>query len=374
MTDPHDSGFPTPAGVSELTTELADDIRRAIERVLARGLFLLGPELEAFELEFAAACSSRNCVGVGSGTDALALALRACGVGPGDEVIVPSNALPTAFGVAMTGATLRFADVRETDLTIDPLEVDRLLSTRTRAVVPVHLYGQPANIAAVRSVVDPSRVSIVEDCAQAHGGSVDGRAVGRAGDAAAWSFYPTKNLGALGDGGAVTTSRDDIAEAVRSLRMYGETERFLSTRQGVNSRLDEIQAAVLRLKLPHLREWTERRRVIAKVYDRALEAAGSVETPPAPFPECHARHLYPIFVSDRDRIRDRLAERGLTTGIHYPRGAHDQPCFAEWRETDLPITERLCGTTLSLPIHPFVTEDQAEAIAERVTAEVASTG
>jgi dTDP-4-amino-4,6-dideoxygalactose transaminase len=232
-------------------------------------------------------------------------------------------------------------------------------------VIAVHLYGQPADVEPIAAAVDRDRVAIIEDCAQAHGASSGAGPVGLAGDLAAWSFYPTKNLGCLGDGGAVTTAREDLADRVRSLRMYGESERYLSTEVGVNSRLDELQAAVLRLKLPHLAEWVSQRRSVAAVYDKAL-AAGAATPPPAPDPDSHARHLYPVQVADRDRVRDALADAGVNTGVHYPRGAHDQPCFADWRQDDLPVTERLCASVLSLPIHPFVTEAQAEEIAARL--------
>ena len=357
------TGGPSPSGLSEQSAELREELLAAFARVVDSGWYVLGREVEAFEQEFAAWAGGAHAVGVASGTDALTLALRALGVGPGDEVIVPSNALPTAYGVAATGARVRFADVREDDLNIDPEDVAALVSDRTRAVVAVHLYGHPADVPALDGVLDRERVALVEDCAQAHGAAWQGAPVGSLGDAAAWSFYPTKNLGALGDGGAVTTGSEELAARVRSLRVYGERRRYESVEVGVNSRLDEAQAALLRVKLPHLRRWVGERRRVAAVYDTALADAGSVTCPPVRDGAEHARHLYPVRVADRDRVLETLRAAGVPAAIHYPVGAHDQPAFADLRDRDLPVTERLCGSVLSLPMHPFVSDDEAERVA-----------
>jgi dTDP-4-amino-4,6-dideoxygalactose transaminase len=357
----------SPSGLAEQAAELRDDLRAAFARVLDSGWYVLGDEVRAFERAFGEWAGVAHAVGVASGTDALTLALQALGVGAGDEVIVPSNALPTAFGVAASGATVRFADVRESDLNLDPEEVARLAGERTRAVVAVHLYGHPADVDAIAGAVDRGRVALVEDCAQAHGASLRGARAGTLGDAAAWSFYPTKNLGALGDGGAVTTADAALAERVRSLRAYGERERYYSTELGTNSRLDELQAALLGAKLPHLDRWLEARRRVAAVYDAAL-ADTRVTRPPALDGATLARHLYPVQVDDRDRVLAALREQGVPAAIHYPIAAHDQPCFSHLRERDLPVTERLCGRLLSLPMHPYVSDAQAGRVAAALAA------
>lgn len=339
----------------------------AAERVLDSGWYVLGREVEEFEREFACWVGAEHAVGVASGTDALTLALRAHEVGPGDEVIVPANSLPTAFGVAATGARLRFADVRESDYNLDPAEVARLLTPSTRAVVAVHLYGHPADVGAIGAILDRERTLLVEDCAQAHGARWQGRGVGTLGDIAAWSFYPTKNLGAFGDGGAVTTTDESVAARVRSLRVFGEDRRYHSTEVGVNSRLDELQAAFLREKLKRLDGWIAERRRVAAVYDAAL-LNSNVRTPPVQPHAEHARHLYPVLLQDRDRVLDGLRERGVPAAVHYPVGAHDQPCFADDRDQDLPVTEALCAGLLSLPMHPHVSDEQATAISRTLVA------
>jgi dTDP-4-amino-4,6-dideoxygalactose transaminase len=360
----------SPSGVKEQADELRDDLLAATARVLDSGWFVLGEEVEAFEREFATWTRSPHAVGVASGTDALTLALRACGVGPGHEVIVPANALPAAYGVAASGARIRFADVRRVDLNLDPAEVERLTGPHTAAILAVHLYGHPADVDELASVVDRDRVAIIEDCAQAHGARLRGDPVGTLGDAAAWSFYPTKNLGAVGDGGAVTTGDEALAARVRSLRVFGEQRRYCSTEVGVNSRLDELQAALLRVKLPRLDGWVRERRRVAAVYDSSLEALDGVVAPPLRADVEHARHLYPLEVKDRDAVLSALREQGIPAAVHYPRAAHDQPCFTGWRERDLPVTEALCDSLVSLPIHPYVSNDEAIRIGQAVEAAV----
>jgi dTDP-4-amino-4,6-dideoxygalactose transaminase len=355
---------PSPGGLGEQAAALRSELLSACARVLDSAWYVLGEEVSSFEREFAAWAGAGHCVGVASGSDALTLGLRALDVGPGDEVIVPANALPTAFGVAATGARLRFADVRGLDLNLDPDHVGQLVNERTRAIVAVHLYGHPADVEALAASVDRERVAIVEDCAQAHGATWQGQPVGAAGDLAAWSFYPTKNLGAMGDAGAVTTGDEALAARVRSLRVYGEQRRYLSTEVGVNSRLDELQAALLRVKLPHLDGWIVERRRVAAVYDAALADVDGVVLPPVREGAGHARHLYPVQVADRDRVLGELQAQGIPAGVHYPVGAHDQPAFADVRDSDLPVTERLCATVLSLPMHPAVSEAQARFVAD----------
>lgn len=359
----------SPAGLREQAAELRERLLAATARVLDSGWYVLGREVEGFEREFAAWTGAAHAVGVASGSDALELALRACGVAAGDEVIVPANALPTAFGVAASGARVRFADVRAEDLQIDPADVAGLIGPRTRAVVAVHLYGHPADLGALGAVLDRSSVAVIEDCAQAHGASAGGTPVGLTGDAAAWSFYPTKNLGAYGDGGAVTTADPELAARVRRLRAYGEQERYLSVEYGVNSRLDELQAAFLREKLTHLDGWIAARRRVAAIYDELLADCGVVRPPLLAGVE-HARHLYPVQVPDRDRVFARLRDQGLPVAIHYPRGAHQQPCFSDRWERPLPVTEQLARSLLSLPMHSYLADDDARRIAAAVAAAV----
>jgi dTDP-4-amino-4,6-dideoxygalactose transaminase len=336
----------------------------AFERVLDSGWYVLGQEVQRFEKEFADFVGVTDAVGVGSGTDALELALRAFGVGVGDEVILPSNALPTAFGVVATGCRLRFCDVSRDDYNLDPTDVAALLTPRTKAIVAVHLYGHPADIPALRKVIGGSDVTIIEDCAQAHGAKLDGQHVGTLGDAAAFSFYPTKNLGALGDGGMVVSGDRQIAEHVRRLRIYGEECRYYSVEIGTNSRLDEVQAALLRVKLSKLPDLVERRRALASLYDELLPT--SVTIPPHRSRVHHARHLYPILVERRDEARDSLQKRGIPVAIHYPRAAHDQPCFEQFRERPLPVTEYLSRHLLSLPLYPELGQEQVRGIAAAV--------
>jgi len=301
----------SPSGLLEQTASLKSELLAACSRVLDSGWYVLGDEVSAFEDEFAKWVGVDHAVGVASGTDALQLALRALGIGPGDEVIIPANALPTAYGVAATGATIRFADVRLDDLNIDPADVATLITDRTKAIVAVHLYGHPAAVDELRTVVAGRNITIIEDCAQAHGAAVGGRPVGTLGDIAAWSFYPTKNLGAYGDAGMVTTTDEGVRDRVRALRMYGEERRYYSTSVGINSRLDELQAALLRVKLPHLADWSEHRRAVAARYDEAL--ADFVEIPPVMADVVHGRHLLP----DQSRPAGhcaRVAQAGRCAG------------------------------------------------------------
>ena len=272
--------------------EAAREVREAVERVISRGWFVLGPEVEAFEAEFAAASGAAHAVGVGTGTDAIALILRALGIGPGDEVITtPLSAAYTALAVMMVGARPVFADVDQSRLTLDPDQVARAIGPRTRAILPVHLYGQAADMAAFERLASQHGLALVEDCCQAHLATAAGRPVGTIGVAGAFSFYPTKNLGALGDGGAVVTNDRPLADRIKRLRNGGQVDRYRHEAFGVNSRLDEMQAAVLRARLPHLAGWTARRRALAAVYRSAL-ASVPVDVPP----EHDAGHVYHLFV------------------------------------------------------------------------------
>ena len=338
-------------------------MRAAVARVIDRGWFVLGPELEAFEGEFAQACGAAHAVGVGTGTDALALALRALGVGPGDEVITPPvSAAYSALAIMMAGARPVFADIDPDRLTLDPAAADAAVTSKTRAIMPVHLYGQAADMAGISAVARKHRLLIVEDCCQAHLATCGGQPVGLFGAAAAYSFYPTKNLGALGDGGAITTSDADLAARLRRLRNGGQTDRYHHAEFGVNSRLDEMQAAILRARLAWLPRWTSARRTLAAEYRRRLE--GGAVTVPAEHDPGHVYHLFPVLSANRDEIRTRLKARGIETLIHYPVPVSRQPAVASERPAVCPVADRVCAEVFSLPLHPALTADAIEEVAQ----------
>jgi dTDP-4-amino-4,6-dideoxygalactose transaminase len=342
-------------------------VRAAIDRVITRGWFVLGPELEAFEAEFAAASGVAHAAGVGTGTDAIALALRALGIGPGDEVITaPVSAAFSALAVVMAGATPVFADVDPDRLTLDPAAAAAAVTPRTAAILPVHLYGQPADMPALAALASRHGLALVEDACQAHLATSAGQPVGAFGAAAACSFYPTKNLGAMGDAGAVLTPDAALAGRIRRLRNGGQTARYHHDEIGVNSRLDEMQAAVLRARLPHLRVWTARRRALAARY-RARLAGAAVRVPP----ECdagHVYHLFPVLTVDRDRFQARLSARGVDTLVHYPVPLPRQPAFAAFHPAMCPIADRVSAEVCSLPLHPRLDDADVDAVAEAITA------
>ncbi len=348
------------------------ELDAAIGRVLDSGRYLLGEEGLAFEAEFAAAMGAEHGVGVASGTDAVELALRAVGIGPGDEVVTQANTcVPTVTGIVRAGGTPVLCDVDPSSAVMDLDSLADAIGERTRAVVPVHLYGECADTEAIVELCEPRGIAVVEDCAQSHGASLRDRPAGTIGAAGAFSFYPTKNLGALGDGGAVVTGDEAIAARLRLLRHYGQTDRYRHQSFGVNSRLDEIQAAVLRAKLPHLNGWTERRREIASRYSDALR-----DTPVEPLVELgdrrHVYHLYVVRARDRDRLQADLEARGVATLIHYPIPIHRQQPFADLAAgVSLENSEALCESVLSLPLFPGLTDEEVEAVAA-ATAEAAA--
>jgi len=334
--------------------ELKTEIDAAINRSLQSGCYILGPEVEAFEAEWAAYCEASYSVGLANGLDALILALRALEVGPGDEVIVPSNTY-IATWLAVTAVGARPVPV-EPDPTTHNIDTDRIaaaITPATRVLLPVHLYGQPADLDPILALARQRGIAVVEDAAQAHGARYKGRRVGAHGDVVCWSFYPGKNLGALGDGGAITTNRADLADRVRVLRNYGSRVKYVNEVQGVNSRLDPIQAAVLRAKLPHLDAWTDRRRAIAAAYAEGLLGTGLI-LPHVPDWADPAWHLYVVRSPERDGLQKRLADAGVGTLIHYPIPPHMQAAYAGLgigREA-LPLACRLADEVLSLPIGP----------------------
>ncbi len=344
---------------------LQAEIDAATARVLAGGWYILGPEVSAFEAEFAAYLGVEHAVGVASGTDAVLLALRALGVGPGDEVItVAHTAVATVAAIELAGATPRFVDIDPVTYTLDPARLAAAVTSRTRAIIPVHLYGAPADVDAVLTVARAHHLLVIEDCAQAHGARYRGQRVGTLGDAAAFSFYPTKNLGALGDGGAVATNRPEVAERLRLLRQYGWRERYVSDVAGYNSRLDELQAAILRVRLRHLDAENAARRRLAARYDAAL--AGLPITLSAARPDdTPVYHLYVIRSAARGALAAYLNARGIGTGVHYPVAVHCQPAYAHlgYGPGRLPVTEAAAAEVLSLPMYPDLTEGAVDEVA-----------
>lgn len=337
-------------------------IRAAIDRVLERGWFVLGPEVSAFEEEFALAAGAQYAVGVGTGTDALALTFRGLGVGAGDEVITsPLSAAYSALAIQMAGATPVFADLDPDRLTLDPRAAEAAITPKTKAIMPVHLYGQPADMPAFEAMAERHHLLLVEDACQAHVATCRGRPVGTFGAAGAFSFYPTKNLGALGDGGAIVTGDAGLAERLRRLRNGGQTDRYHHAGFGVNSRLDEIQAAVLRARLPFLAGWTQRRRELAARYRKGLEEA-AVLVPPELDPG-HVYHLFPIRSRLRSKLQAYLAGQGIDTLVHYPVPIPRQQAMAGLAAAACPIADQVCDEVCSLPLHPFLTNEDADRVA-----------
>jgi dTDP-4-amino-4,6-dideoxygalactose transaminase len=344
---------------------LRSEIDGALQRVLQRGWFILGAEVEAFEAEWAAYCGVAHAVGVGNGTDAIHLALRAAGIGPGAEVVVPAlTATFTALAVSMSGATPVFADVDPKRYTLDPAAFEAVITPQTAAVIPVHLYGCPADMEPVVQIARRHNLFVLEDAAQAHGARYQDRRVGTLGDAAVFSFYPSKNLGAYGDAGAVTTGDAALAEKVRMLRHGGQRHTYEHELLGTNSRMDEMQAAILRAKLPHLDPWNERRRALAARYKRSLENYDKLVLPFIPQGVEHVFHLYVVRTSLREALRDYLAGAGVQTGVHYPKGVHLQPAYAGlgYKEGSCPQAERAAAEVLSLPIFPQLTDHEVDQI------------
>jgi dTDP-3-amino-3,4,6-trideoxy-alpha-D-glucose transaminase len=344
------------------------ELDAAALRVMAAGWYILGPETRAFEEEFAAFCGVDHAVGVASGTDALHLALVALGVGAGDEVVTVANAgVPGVVAILEAGARPVFVEVDERSYNLDPAALEAAITARTQAILPVHLYGRMAEMAPILAIAERYRLPVVEDCAQAHGATYRGRAAGSIGACGCFSFYPTKNLGALGDGGMVVTDDAALAERLRRLRQYGwERKYFSSEPGGINSRLDELQAALLSVKLRHLPQWNARRRQIAEMYDDLLVGL-DLTLPIAADDSEHVYHLYVVRSQERDHLQAALRERGIGTDIHYPLPAHRQPIYATFEpDGDLPATERLAQEVLSLPIYPELTDAEVRVIATAV--------
>lgn len=342
------------------------DIDSAIERVVRRQVFLAGPETRAFELEFAAFAQATEAVAVSSGTSALELALWVLGVGSGDEVILPGWTFwATAEAVLRQGATPIFVDVTEDDWTLDPRAVGAAVTERTKAILPVHIFGHPADVREVRLAAP--QVAIIEDAAQAHGARYYGAPVGSESTLSTYSFYPSKNLGAYGDAGAIVTNDRELAARLRAIRDHGSVEKYTHLVAGTNARCDELQAAVLRAKLPKLREWTSRRQELAALYETRLSGTLRVQVT-QPWTE-HARHLFVVAVNERETVVDRLRRAGIHVGIHYPAACHQQPAWRGDRPR-LPVTEALADSVISLPLYPELGETGVEGVCEALLAAI----
>jgi dTDP-4-amino-4,6-dideoxygalactose transaminase len=342
------------------------EIDQAIQSVLDSGYFILGEKVKALEAAFAAYCGVQYAVGVASGTDALHLAMRACGIGAGDEVITVANTcVPTVAAIAMAGGTPVFVDIDPQTFTLDPEQIEKAITPRTKAILPVHLYGRCADMEPILRIARHYGLWAIEDCAQAHGATYRGVKAGALGDVGCFSFYPTKNLGAFGDAGMVVTNNVEIAQTVRMLRSYGETERYRHQIKGFNSRLDELQAAILLAKLPHLEAWNGKRLEIATAYQKGLQGTGIVCPENSPSGE-HVYHLFVVRAANRDTFRSRLKDRGIATLVHYSTPIPQQAAYAEYASAmpNLPETERACREVVSLPIFPRMTPSEVVQVIE----------
>lgn len=349
--------------------ELAEELTSAFNRVMRSGHLIMGPELSAFEGEFARYCGAKHCVGVGNGLDALALTLRAKNIKEGDEVLVPSHTfIATWLGVSMVGATPVPVEIDPSTYNLDPRAIAAKLTGRTKAIIPVHLYGLPAAVDEILKIADPRGIFVLEDAAQAHGATLWGKNTGALGHAATFSFYPTKNLGAMGDGGSVVTSDDELAAKLRMLRNYGSNIKYVHEVAGVNSRLDELQAAFLRIKLRHLDEWNRERRQVAAQYAERLRGVGDLSLPFVPEGSSHVFHLYVVRTKERARLASYLAEREIHTLVHYPAPPHAQGAYGALglSSSSLPLATAAANEVLSLPMWPQMTTDHVDAVTSHI--------
>lgn len=349
---------------------IRDEVLRRMADVIDHGRYILGAEVDEFEIQFAAYCQAEHCIGVANGTDAIHLALRALGVGPGDEVITAGNSFAaTAFAIAYTGAKAVFVDVREDDYNLDPGLIEAVITERTKAIIPVHLYGNPARMIEIGEIAKSHGLKVVEDAAQGHGGEIEGKRIGSFGDIACFSFYPGKNLGAFGDGGAVTTNCPELAEKLRLLRNYGQRVKNRHDLLGYNCRLDTLQACVLLTKMQYIERWTEQRRQIAQWYKEELRETGLI-LPSAPLNARHVFHLYVVRHPERNLLMARLAEEQIYCGIHYP---NPLPNAAPFHDSvtyplGLPNCTKFASEILSLPMYPELTREQVTRIADSIRA------
>lgn len=346
---------------------IREDVLSALTRVYDAQWFVLGQEVANFEAAYAAFNQTAHCVGVANGLDALHLALKALGIGPGDEVLVPSNTyIATWLAVTQVGATPVPVEPNAVTFNLDPARVEAAITPRTRAIMPVHLYGQACEMTALMALAQRHHLVVVEDNAQAQGATADGQLTGSFGHASGTSFYPGKNLGALGDAGAITTNDADLNQKLRSLRNYGSQKKYYNEVVGYNSRLDEMQAAVLAIKLQHLAEWTRQRQAVAALYNRHLAGIGDLVLPTVAAGSTHVYHLYVVRTARREELQQHLADQGISTLVHYPVPPHRQEAYADLGLTQgqFPIAEALAATCLSLPMWPGMTEEHVAAVAD----------
>jgi len=348
---------------------IKNDVFKRIENVVENTAFILGEEVVEFERSFASFVGAKYAVGVASGTDALHLAMRAAGIGPGDEVLVPANTfIATALGVTLAGARVVPVDVDERTFLMDVEKVSEHITGRTKAIIPVHLYGRMLDVGPLLEIAKKGGLAVIEDAAQAHGAAHEDRSAGTAGLLGCFSFYPGKNLGAYGDGGLVTTNDDELARKLVALRNYGSPKKYHHPTFGMNSRLDSIQAAVLNVKLPYLKEANEARHALAERYGLLLEGIGDIIVPEVPKREEHVFHLYVVRTKQRDKLLAYLSGRGIGAGIHYPTPIHMHGVYEDlgYGEGDFPVAERLCSEVLSLPLYPEMTHEQQDLVARCV--------
>jgi dTDP-4-amino-4,6-dideoxygalactose transaminase len=349
--------------------EIQNELDAAYARVMSSGWYILGEEVKAFEREFADYCQAKHCIGVANGLDALHLILRGCGIGEGDEVIVPANTyIATWLAVSYTGATPIAVEPNPNTFNLAPENIEAAITEKTKAIMPVHLYGQPAEMGAIIEIGRKYHLKIIEDAAQAHGARYKNRRTGALGDAAGFSFYPGKNLGAFGDAGAVVTNDDELADAVGVLRNYGSRAKYYNEVKGYNSRLDEVQAALLRVKLKRLDEWNDRRREIASFYLQTLEGVPDLGLPHVPDFAQPAWHLFVVQHPRRDALQQHLAQAGVGTLIHYPVPPHLQRAYADFRfgRNQFPISERAAAAVLSLPMGPHLSQRDASYVIAQI--------
>lgn len=349
--------------------ELKEELDAAYRRVMDSGWYILGEEVEAFEAEFAAYLGVKHCVGVGNGLEALHLILRADGIGAGDEVIVPANTyIATWLAVSYAGAVPVPVEPDPLTRNLNPAKIEAAISPRTRAMIPVHLYGMPADLDPIREIASRYHIKVIEDAAQAHGAGYKGCKAGALGDAAGWSFYPGKNLGAFGDGGAVTTNDDELADRVRTLRNYGSRVKYFNEVKGFNSRLDPLQAAFLRVKLKYLDAWNARRASLAREYLEQLRELPDLELPHVPEWANPCWHLFVIRHPQRDALQKHLQEHQVSTLIHYPIPPHLSEAYQDmrWSQGSFPISEALAGTVLSLPLGPHLSHAEQKQVLDAV--------
>lgn len=346
---------------------IRDEIDVAVAEVLDSGWFILGPKVAEFEQQFAQYLGVKHAIGVANGTEALQLALLAVGVKPDDEVILPANSYPSAFAIAATSAVPKLVDIDCKSFNIDPSLIEESISSKTKAVMPVHLYGQPSEMEQIVQIAKKHNLFVIEDCAQAHGAVYQGKRVGVFGDVGCFSFYPTKNLGAYGDGGMVVSNNDRLAEEIKQLRVYGEEKRYKSVVKGINSRLDELQAAILLVKLKYLDEWNQKRRKHAKRY---LDLLSDVDLtlPKEVTGSSHVYHLFVVRTERRDELQRYLTKRGIGSAVHYPSPIHFQPSFKYlgYRQDDFSVSEKASQEILSLPMFPELSKEEITRVSETI--------